>query len=141
MSETSAYATTASQWTFLSQLHNLEPRTKVRFLCCVQDYDEDTALLTVEHKYPPGVRSRYCEALVDVRLVLETVERAVLQKGAWVNVVGYVLFVERRDHKAKAAIGVPMVQALLMWDAGAVRVDQYEQVLRGHLAIMQASRS
>lgn len=141
MSDNNAYTTTASQWTFLSHLHRLESHTKVRFLCCVQTYDEDTALLSVEHRYPPGIKSHYSEALVDLRLVLESVKRETVQCGAWINVVGYVVFVQREGRKGRGVVIVPMVQALLVWDAGAVRVDRYENVLREHLAMMQACQN
>ena len=76
------------------------------------------------------------QASVDVRLVLESIKARDLQKGSWVNVIGYVRKPEQRQKKTnspntndikKAALA--LVQAILVWGAGAIKVADYEAAL------------
>lgn len=64
----------------------------------------------------------------------ETLNSAVLQVGAWVNVVGYVMNgkslaeaeeVDRLDESV-----IVKVQAIMLWDAVAIDLEQYEQAVR-----------
>jgi hypothetical protein len=62
-----------------------------------------------------------------VNLVLETLTHETLQQGQWVNVVGYVIEVQRATGKGGVKVHV---QALMMWSAGpAMDVQQYERTV------------
>jgi len=145
MAQNSSNAPVASNLVFLYQLNDQPPNTKVRFLCCVVDYNEQNGCLTVEHRYPRVVTGPACiSAVVDLGLVLETTRCSLLQTGSWVNVVGYVqsvATVKRRISSAKAnrqsnvETSLPKVQAVLIWDAGAVQLDKYEETIKQYLAV------
>lgn len=145
MAQNSSNAPVASNLVCLYQLNGQPPNKKVRFLCCVVDYDEQKGCLRVEHRYPRGVIGQVCtNAVVDVNLVLETMRRPLLQAGSWVNVIGYVQSVStvtRRASSSKASRQLdvtsclPKVQAVLVWDAGAVQLDKYEETIEQHVAV------
>jgi Telomere capping, CST complex subunit len=76
--------------------------------------------------------------VVDVNLVIETVESGLLDNGSWVNVIGYVQGGPQLQNKAKTKrSGIPsrntghkaLVQAVLIWDAGAIKANEYEKTL------------
>lgn len=70
---------------------------------------------------------------VDVRLLLETLRREETAVGEWVNVVGYVLGREDEAHAVKSvveAVVVVRLQAVLLWSAGPVRLEEYERAVR-----------
>lgn len=76
--------------------------------------------------------------MVDVNLVLETVQSELLHNGSWVNVLGYVQGGPQMQTKAKTKRSeIPpsnigreaMVQAVLIWDAGAIRANEYEKTM------------
>ncbi|RMD41095.1 hypothetical protein DV735_g4040, partial [Chaetothyriales sp. CBS 134920] len=119
----------ASQLVFLHELHRLKAGTKVRFVCCTLDYDITTGLLLVEHAYPTTA-PRTPRAHVDVRLVIETTKSELFERGAWINVIGYVEELPRQRGRpgstAAATNRDPRVQAILLWDAGALTVSDYE---------------
>lgn len=140
MADTGSNAPVASKYIFLSQLSEQKPNTKVRFLCCIIYYDEAEGILTVEHNYPRTTLRQLCtSATIDVNIVLETIERDVLREGTWLNVIGYVQSTERERQTLNSAGGnrrkseLPHVQAVLVWNAGPLHVDQYEQVIARHL--------
>jgi hypothetical protein len=73
-------------------------------------------------------------ARVNVDHVLETTRNVELQTGAWINVIGYVS--EREDKGAKrqtvdstSTFRQVAVQALLLWNAGTLNLDEYEKAL------------
>lgn len=45
--------------------------------------------------------------------------------GEWVNVVGYITDIRRDREKIEVC-----VQAVMLWSAGAVRVEEYEMAVR-----------
>lgn len=135
MADNKSNAPVASRWIFLSQLKDQELTSKVRFLGCVLDYNESTGRILVEHDLCTGLeKCRPSRAAVEMKLVLETANASCFQKGAWVNVIGYVqskgaLNVETSSSSAD----IPSIQAILVWNAGAVQLDKYEDIIRGHL--------
>lgn len=143
MAENTSNAPVASKLMFLCQLKDQQANTKVRFLCCVTDYDEHTGCLTVEHRYPPDVTGQVgTSAIVDVNLILETMKRQLLQAGSWVNVIGYVQSVSTKKifpsskggSQGDRGSSLPKVKAILIWDAGVVQLDKYEETIEQHLA-------
>jgi len=87
--------------------------------------------------------------MVDVNLILETVKSELLENGRWVNVIGYVQStaqahsrVKRRTpeadgHKDQREV---MVQAVLMWDAGAIRANEYEKTMEAQREAWRKTR-
>lgn len=63
-------------------------------------------------------------ALVDVRLVLERLTSDQRRTGEWVNVMGYVTAI-LSDNRRPGELLVH-VQALLLWSAGALDIQQYQ---------------
>jgi len=148
MTENTSNAPVASNLIFLHQIKDQQTNTKVRFLCCTTDYDEQTGCLTVEHRYSPkGTSQMGTNAIVDVNLILETIKRPLLQAGSWINIIGYVHSVpmkqqvsssRSRSHGDKG-FTLPKVKAILLWDAGAVQLDKYENTIEHHLAMTATS--
>ena len=106
----------------------------------VLDYDVYTASLFLEHNFPR------CEvptptASVDIRLVLETIKAEALQRGSWLNIIGYVRKPEQRRKKASSSTSdvttaaVPLVQAIVIWAAGAIKIADYEATVVGQRAL------
>jgi len=94
----------------------------------VTAYSTKSAVLRLEHSFPST--SEPVAALVDVRLVLERLGADETRVGEWVNVLGYVAPMPA-DAKGKRtpnlrASQVP-VQALLLWSAGSLNVQDYER--------------
>ncbi|KAL5336480.1 CST complex subunit Ten1 [Aspergillus crustosus] len=119
--------------TFLSGVSSLPADSKVRFLGCVKRYHIPTGYLVLEHNYPRTTRTKQDPASVsvDINAVLETVTWQELCVGAWINVVGYV----RRspaaawDEKAASAPDSVHVDAVVVFSAGAIDLNEYERIL------------
>jgi hypothetical protein len=63
---------------------------------------------------------------VNIDHVLEVVQRAAVDVGSWINVMGYV---ERRKEK-----GI-FVQAVALWDAGNVDLATYEKAVEKRMKL------
>lgn len=85
------------------------------------------ASLTLEHNYPAG---NNCHAVVDVGLLLETLKSTDVGVGEWVNVMGYITepraMAEKTPRSRKDEV---VIQAIVLWSAGSVRLDDYEKIL------------
>lgn len=85
----------------------------------VEEYVVKTATLRLKHDFPRFSPPKI--ANVNVEQVLESIKRAEVDVGTWINVIGYV---ERREEK-----GI-FVQAVTIWDAGNVNLDAYQQAVQ-----------
>ncbi|KAL8780761.1 MAG: hypothetical protein Q9203_000640 [Teloschistes exilis] len=109
----------------LSDLPSLEQGEKV-----------SAGTLHLQHAYPPG-QDTLITAVVDVNLLLSTLQRTDTQVGEWQNVVGYVQAHEddekwdRTDASRKVgrAGTVVKVQAVMLWSAGSLKIGEYEKAL------------
>lgn len=85
-------------------------------------------------------------ALVDLNVVLGSTVRADLEVGAWVNVIGYIERVVkvvakskhgqlafRNDGHVEAQVQV-QVHAVMIWGAGALKIQQYEKIVEDRVA-------
>lgn len=137
MAASKSNAPVASKWVFLSQLDEQELTTKVRFLGCLLEYDESTGRALLEHEFPKSSRkSKASRAIVDMKLVLETTDKSCFERGNWINVIGYVQSKETvKIETPHASSHLSAVQAVLVWNAGAVRLDKYEDILRQQLSL------
>ena len=99
------------------------------------NYNVSRGRLLLEHAYPSHL-SPLPRVTVDVRLTLESVNSTDFQAGSWLNVIGYVRRSSQRQEKRKgpdADHGSILedldVQAVMIWDAGAIKVGDYEAIL------------
>ena len=109
-------------------------------------YDSRTGVLELQHAYPPSA-SIAVLALVDVNLLLENIKRENLEIGAWVNVLGYVgevvwggkrMLSRSKGYKEERIDGERtivriQVQAVMMWGAGGVKLEEYEAAVEERL--------
>jgi hypothetical protein len=79
---------------------------------------------------------------VNVDIVLETLKSAVLEVDAWVNVIGYVTSKKplvkfsgevEEEQSSEPVANVTYVQAIVLWEAVAVKLDAYEKALQGRI--------
>jgi hypothetical protein len=94
-------------------------------------YDISSAILTLEHKYPPGSVQK---ALVDVKLLLSTLKSTDTRIGEWVNVMGYITATPSTQRLGtEQTKSTTSVQAIVLWSAGSVRLEEYEKSLSDQL--------
>ncbi|KAI0537217.1 CST complex subunit Ten1 [Xylaria digitata] len=113
-----------SERCLLSELCKKKMGDKVRFLGCVTEYSTHSAQLTLKHRYPK--ESNDVEALVDVKLILETLKSEQTDVGQWVHVIGYLTFVDQNPLGSKTTPRVG-VQALILWIARDLDLGAYEK--------------
>ena len=143
-----------SRLVFLSDLPTQAHGNKVRFLGCVTRYTLSTGVLELQHAYHPPPKIPTI-ALVDVNVVLEGLKREDTQVGAWINVVGYVEEVVREGKRGPGQVQEKMgpatrngervregprvvrvrVQAIVLWNAGGVKIGEYERTLENRLKV------
>lgn len=108
----------------------------------VTRYDVMSGRLILEHNYPPlqrrnkskdSVQAR--KVSVDIYHVLKTITRDQLQVGSWLNVFGYL----RSEMQGKEDTNNSQlyIEAVMIADAGAIRIAEYEQSLTDIQAINQ----
>ena len=98
-------------------------------------YEVPEAYLHVEHRCPRDANPTASTA-VEIMQVLGSVKSTDLQAGSWLNVIGYVHRSLPGKHKRRRADELaPMfepqvvVQAILIWNAGALKIAEYERTL------------
>ena len=94
----------------------------------ITGYSTKSAILTLEHNFPPG---NAIKALVDVELLLSTLKSNETQLGEWVNVIGYVRSQQqyRLRNFSDIVILHISVQAIVLWSSGPLKLDEYERSL------------
>ncbi|KAL9117296.1 MAG: hypothetical protein Q9187_006168 [Circinaria calcarea] len=144
---------------FLSDLPSIPAGSKVRFLgwlilpssnpkwrCSlftysVTKYSTPTGMLDLRHTYPPPAIATgsvpEVTAMVDVNLLLSSLKATDTQTGEWVNVIGYVdpndgerIQIGKRSGNTRAST-VIRVQAVMVWSAGAIKIEEYEKAVMG----------
>jgi hypothetical protein len=113
-------------------------------LFSVVNYEVSTGSLLLEYGFPQGVLPTP-QASIDVRLVLESINAHDLQRGSWVNIIGYVRRPEQRQKRTISSNAnntqkpeIPIVQAIIVWGAGAIKVADYETALVNQREMKQA---
>ncbi|KAL9101342.1 MAG: hypothetical protein Q9163_003389 [Psora crenata] len=135
--------------TLLSQLPDHASGSKLRFLGRVTSYSPRKGILELQHSYI-SASSYTVLALVDIDLLLENMEREDMEVGAWVNVIGYrgngltgqdVDMGRGKKRIQSAEVGNDgrvvrvAVKAVMLWNAGAVDVAQYEKAVEQRLEL------
>lgn len=93
----------------------------------VHEYNGDSAILHLKGRYPDTSASSG-DANVNVNNVLDSLNVEMIQVGSWVNVIGYM----RRIDGSKS-VSKPQgcaVDAVLVWSAGAIKLDDYEAAVK-----------
>jgi hypothetical protein len=81
----------------------------------------------LEHNYPQG---NGLKALVDIELVLGTIQSYESRVGEWVNVMGYVGAPKQTPSIRSTGDEIEVsIQAILLWSAGPLKLDRYEEQL------------
>jgi hypothetical protein len=60
--------------------------------------------------------------------LLDVLNVETTQVGAWVNVVGYVH--QDDESQSTSKLRAPTVDAVLIWSAGAIKLEDYETAVR-----------
>ncbi|KAH9829759.1 Telomere capping, CST complex subunit [Teratosphaeria destructans] len=118
----------------LDQLSTLDAGSKVRFLGCVHSYDGNNAVLVLRAHYPvtsPDAPT----ALVHLENILESMKHDLLGVGSWLNVVGSIMPQSkpqaRQGHRSRKHEGqATFVEATLVWSAGAIKLEKYEEAVK-----------
>ena len=94
-------------------------------------------------------------------MVLEGLKREDTQVGAWINVIGYVEEMVREGKRGQGQVQEKMgpatrngervregprvvrvrVQAIVLWNAGGVKIGEYERTLENRLKLEEGSRT
>ena len=108
------------------------------------NYEVSTGFLLLEYGFRQDVLPTPL-ASIDVRLVLESINAHDLQRGSWVNIIGYLRKPEQRQKKSTSSNTnniqtpeIPIVQAIIVWAAGAIKVASYETALVSQRNMKQA---
>lgn len=79
-------------------------------------------------------------ALVNIDHVLVDLKHTAIQGGAWVNVIGYIMDRPAPESQAQVAVqNTVFVQAVLLWETKAIKLDEYEETLQARMAVETAS--
>lgn len=72
-------------------------------------------------------------ALVDVKLLLQSLKVNQTDVGRWVHVIGYITSVQRASAKTRPPSAVTSigVQALVLWPAEDLDIPAYEKAFEG----------
>ncbi|XWW92759.1 hypothetical protein V2A60_000685 [Cordyceps javanica] len=92
----------------------------------VTAYSTSTACITLGHLYPRGTD---VSVTVNVELLLETLAGEATHTGEWVNVIGYIK--HAAVGRSGRGSGTATVQAVMVWPAGPMDIQQYEAALDG----------
>lgn len=89
----------------------------------VDKYDLTTHGLILSHPSASEVPQQ-AFAHANVAHVLESIQHTALEKGAWVNVIGYV--VSKKNVKGARA-QIVKVDAVVLWEAKEINLQEYER--------------
>ena len=93
----------------------------------VDTYDSDLAMLHLRDRFP-ATSATSGAANVHVNNLLDVLNVQTTQVGAWVNVVGYVR--QNTESQPISKSRGSTVDAVLIWSAGAIKLEDYEAAVR-----------
>ena len=108
-------------------------------------YDVHSGCLTLEYGHLLN-RISTSRVLVDINLILENTDFRILKEGNWINVIGYVCRpgLPRKKGKSESRerreFESVTVQTIMIWDAGLIKVSDYEDALARRRVIDKSSR-
>jgi hypothetical protein len=92
--------------------------------------------VSLKHNYPSSSTPVVAEVHLDH--VLESITPTTTQSGTWLNVVGFINRDEGAGHQdvqaaskksGRQMLKVVTVDAVMVWDAGSIKLDAYEKAL------------
>ncbi len=96
----------------------------------------------------PVTNSTAPTAVVNIENILENINHELLQVGSWVNIMGYVRTspadAARRSKssrdvpKPKEASQSTVVEATMIWSAGAIKLDKYKSATQEYQKLHSA---
>jgi hypothetical protein len=89
-------------------------------------YDSERAVLQLRDRFPATSASGI--ANVNVNNVLDALNVETTQVGAWVNIIGYMR--HTTETRSTWDQRTSIVDAVLIWSAGAIKLDDYEAAVR-----------
>jgi len=100
----------------------------------VERYSQSSGSALLNHNYPassPSVTAR-----VQLDHVLESITPTMTQVGAWLNVVGTIRKSGRRSRRRKgdSAHVEVNVDAIMVWEAENLKLDDYEKAVEARKA-------
>jgi hypothetical protein len=110
-------------------------------LISILEYDVELGRLCVEHAFPADTHPTP-KAYVDLNMVLGNMKPQDLGFGMWLNTIGYVRLSSENSSGDRPSLGqIPIVQAVMIWPAGALNVQQYETTLQATICHVRKGRS
>jgi hypothetical protein len=107
--------------------HNSLALETVLTINSVDRYDTSRGCLTLQHDFPHGSRAK---VTVDIKLLLSTLKSTDTDVGEWVNVIGYITTPTPIRHPViQGPKAITDIQAIVLWSAGPLKIDQYENML------------
>ena len=117
-------------------------------VCSVHAYHIESATLVLKVNYP-GTRSKTPTLLATIDNVLENVNHDLLQVGSWLNIVGYVQKPVKFENSMRNSNSqpsrrrtrrvTPLVDVLMIWSAGAIKLDDYLSAVRSFQETLPAN--
>lgn len=110
----------------------------------MRKYDVSLGHVILEHNYPRS-RDEPKTVAVDINAVLEGLKSEELRVGSWLNVLGYIResnqptssysssqtsSQQSAEMPAKVSPRPVLVEAIMVWPAGAIALGEYERILR-----------
>lgn len=93
----------------------------------VDAYDGELAILRLRDRFP-ATSATSGAANVNVNNLLDVLNVETTQVGAWVNVIGYMR--QGTESQSMSKPRASIVDAVLIWSAGAVKLVEYEAAVR-----------
>ncbi|EME46610.1 hypothetical protein DOTSEDRAFT_125228 [Dothistroma septosporum NZE10] len=128
--DNSSYRPQPTRLVLLDEVAQQEAGTKIRFLGCVHEYNVSSGTLTLRDGIPVTTeRGHTTFTRVDNEML--SLNSELLQVGTWLNIIGYV----RTPKLSKQMAKIPMVDATMVWSAGAIQHAKYGVAAKSYQAI------
>ncbi len=101
----------------------------------IEHYDPSSGSVGLKHNYPSSSTPVVAEVHLDH--VLENITPTTTQIGTWLNVIGFMSRDKDTGHKglhASSPLKVVTIDAVVVWDAGSIKLDAYEKALEARKA-------
>lgn len=90
-------------------------------------YDSERAILHLRDRFP-ATSATSGAAKVNVNNLLDVLNVELTQVGAWVNVIGYLH--QSAESRSISKLQASTVDAVLIWSAGAIKLEDYEAAVK-----------
>lgn len=94
----------------------------------VHSYNVQDACLSLRDHYPATAKHTPTALVTIENLLLDGLEHDLLETGAWLNVIGYVR-ARPSGTKVSKRSWVTYVEAVMVWSAGAIKLEKYNAAI------------